>query len=159
MSNLTTWTVSIKATNVDGYLRHRNFLGELDPIANRAGQDARDASFVLVPGLADDRLFSIRARYDFADHYLRHQEYRLKLQEYQLGDEQFAKDATFALVPSLASPPPGGPYGVSFRPYEFSKHYIRHRDHHLWIDEYRDESLYRADASFVLTDSIFEAIR
>lgn len=49
--------VAIRSFNfADRFVRHANFLGELTPVANHL--DRQDASFIVLPGLADPNLVS-----------------------------------------------------------------------------------------------------
>ena len=83
----------------DRYIRHKGFLGYIDPV--HSDLDRQDASFVLVPGLADGKLFSFRS-VNYPDHYLRHQNFELKLHRPD-GSDLFRKDTTFILKPGMSS--------------------------------------------------------
>ena len=47
------------------------------------------------------------------------------------------------MVPGLAG------RGVSFRSVNFPNKYLRHRDGQVWLDDFRNTGLYRADATFI----------
>ena len=101
--------VSIKAINFDQFLRHQNFLAELQPIDPADDLAKNDATFDMVPGLADPNnpnLFSFAAvNSTLNGFFLRHQDFRLTLQQQPpsapLGGENspefnlFNSDATF----------------------------------------------------------------
>jgi hypothetical protein len=133
---------SVKATNFPLYLRHKDFLGELTTVDTDL--DRNDATFDIVPGLADPNLISFAAvNANFPGFYLRHQDFRLKLHgqppgpplgggepshEYKL----FNSDATFIIRQGLFDPTL-----VSFETFtRFSDtpRFIRHRDFHFFVD-------------------------
>lgn len=120
------------------YVRHRNFLGELTETSTEL--DRRDASFVVVPGLADSSGVSLLAS-NFSGHYLRHQGFRLKLQPLA-NDDLYRRDATFHIVPGLADSS-----RISLRSVNFPTHYVRHRGFSLYLESGSD-TLFRQDATF-----------
>jgi hypothetical protein len=131
--------VRLQSLNYPGlFIRHRNFLGELTRIATDL--DRKDASFRLVPGLADRNLVSFES-VNYPGYYLRHQGFRIKLMRGP-GDDLFRKDATFRRVPGLAN----GSM-VSFESLNYPGYYIRHRDFHLYLERGNTE-LFRKDATF-----------
>ena len=135
---------SVKATNFDQYLRHQNFLAELQPIDAADDLAKNDATFDIVPGLADPNLISFAAvNPNLRGFYLRHQDFRLKLQEQPPGPglgggedspelKLFNSDATFIMGPGVFDPTL-----VSFQtftPFPDTLRFIRHRDFHFFID-------------------------
>jgi len=130
----------------DRYIRHAWSLGELTEI--HSDLDRRDATFKIVPGLADDRGISLEAS-NYPGYYLRHQNYRVKL--HQRSNEQlFKEDATFLVVPGLA-------YSrwSSLQSFNFPDRYIRHRDFHLWVEAGTGD-LFRKDATFKIVDPFWQ---
>ncbi|MBW2363794.1 MAG: AbfB domain-containing protein, partial [Deltaproteobacteria bacterium] len=120
------------------FIRHRNYLGELTRISSNL--DRQDASFRLVPGLANRNLVSFES-VNFPGYYLRHQGFRIKLARGSNND-LFRKDATFKRVPGLAN----GSM-VSFESYNYPGHYIRHRNFNLYLER-GNTNLFRQDATF-----------
>ena len=127
------------------YLRHRNFLGELTEVSSEG--DRRDATFRVVPGLADPSAVSLAAT-NLSNHYLRHQGFRLKLQPFS-GDDLYKADATFRTVAGLSDSTK-----TSFQSVNHPKHYLRHRGFSLYLDTGSD-SLFRSDATFQRTSSLW----
>jgi hypothetical protein len=127
------------------YVRHRDFLGETTEINSEL--DRKDASFYLMPGLADGNLVSFRSLNN-PKHYLRHQEGRLKLHELEDAD-LFRKDATFRRVDGLANKT-----WYSFESLNFPGHYIRHKNAELWVEKNDGTELFREDATFFIVDAL-----
>jgi len=137
-----TTSSSFQSTNFpDRYIRHKNFIGYIDPI--QSDLDRSDASFVLVPGLADKRFFSFRS-VNFPDQYLRHQNFELKLHKPD-GSDLYKNDATFKIVPGLY-----GEGGFSFESVNFPDYFIRHQNFRLYIHRIDGSELFRKDATFML---------
>jgi hypothetical protein len=131
--------VRLESLNYPGlFIRHRNFLGELTRIATDL--DRKDASFRLVPGLANRSLVSFES-VNYPGYYLRHQGFRIKLMRGP-GDDLFRKDATFRRVPGLANRSM-----VSFESLNYPGYYIRHRNFHLYLER-GNSDLFRKDATF-----------
>ena len=130
------------------YIRHRSFLGYLDPIVASDKLGRKDATFRLVPGLAG-KCRSIES-VNYPGHFLRHQNYRVKLAK-RTNDQLFKEDATFCIVLGLAN--------SSFRSFEsfnFPKHYIRHSNFELWLAKSDGSPLFRKDASFEISRPLTE---
>lgn len=125
----------------DRYIRHKGFIGYIDPI--QSDLDRRDASFVLVPGLADKRYFSFRS-VNYPELYLRHQNFELKLHKPD-GSDLYKNDATFKIVPGLY-----GEGGFAFESVNFPDYYIRHQNFRLYIHRFDGSELFRKDATFML---------
>ena len=125
----------------DRFIRHKGFLGYIDPIGSDL--DRKDASFVLAPGLADQRYFSFRS-VNYPDHYLRHQNFELKLHKPD-GSDLFRNDTTFRIVQGLY-----GEGGVSFESVNYPGYYIRHQNFRLFIHRADGSELFRKDTTFML---------
>ncbi|MFC8452575.1 AbfB domain-containing protein [Kitasatospora sp. NPDC057223] len=153
MSNYFTWPLRFRSVNYpQRFIRHQNFLAFLgEDLAGTAA--ARDGIFWLVPGLADERFYSIQATGSLpGKFYLRHHEFRLKLQEFHPGDTQFAKDATFELTPPLAIDDIEN-NGISLRSYNFPDRYLRHSNFEIWLHPTEDSDTFRKDSSFRFSDT------
>jgi hypothetical protein len=128
------------------FIRHRDFMGYVEPIANSGSLVLKDATFKVQPGLADPRCVSFES-FNYPGYYLRHKNYRVTLSLFE-PTSLFGGDATFCPVtnPSLS----GG--GISFRAYgNLSAYYIRHKNFQLWIDITDGSDLFRRDATFIQT--------
>lgn len=125
----------------DRYMRHKGFLGYIDPI--QSDLDRNDASFIMVQGLADKTCFSFRS-VNYPDHFLRHQNFEIKLHKPD-GSDLYRKDATFKIVPGLY-----GEGGFSFESVNYPGHYIRHQNFRLYIHRIDGSELFRKDATFAL---------
>jgi hypothetical protein len=125
----------------DRYVRHRNSLGYIEPVsASSSTTTKQDATFTVVPGLADPNCYSFAAVN--VTGYLRHSNRRIRV-DADNGTAQFRQDATFCARPGLS-----GSGTVSLEAYNFPGNYIRHYNYELRIDLFADTSVYRADASF-----------
>lgn len=133
---------SLRSANfAERYVRHRNSLGYIEPVSSGSDTTTKqDATFTVVPGLADANCYSFQAVN--ATGYLRHYDRRIRLAAND-GTAVFRSDATFCAKPGLSG---GGT--VSFESYNYAGNYIRHYNYELRIDPYADNSTYRADASF-----------
>jgi hypothetical protein len=133
-------TRSFQSVNIpDRYMRHRNFLGYTDPVdASSTIQTKQDATFTVVPGLADANCYSFRTASGL---YLRHSAFRVRVAAND-GTATFAKDATFNAHPGTAAS------SVALESYNFPGYYVRHRNGELWVDRYTATDLFRADRSF-----------
>lgn len=137
--------IQLDSYNYPGrYIRHKSYLGEVDPINTL---DTQDFTFRLVPGLADSNFVSFES-VNFPGYYLRHSNYRLTLQK-GTSDQLFKNDATFKILPGLAYP---DGYGfVSFESYNFPGYYIRHSGFHLYLGTGTSD-LFKNDATFWAKD-------
>ncbi|MGO1056476.1 AbfB domain-containing protein [Crossiella sp. CA198] len=137
---------SLRATNAglaDHYLRHARGAGWLSLItASSPELDKADATFDLVPGLADSRCYSLQAR-DIRGAYLRHANGRLRLDDNN-GTPLFANDATWCARDSAAG------NGVSFASFNFPDNYLRHINGEVW-------NAYKGGAQWYETPNSFEA--
>jgi hypothetical protein len=143
-----TETIALCSLNFpDRVVRHKNFLGELDPFESIS--DRSDATFQpFIPGLAFENGFqgAVPVSWEsvkLQNFFLRHQDFKLKLQAYD-SSEQFKLDATFFIVPALGDN--SGRFN-SFQACNFSTRYLRHRDFHLFIEEITNDGD-RQDATF-----------
>jgi hypothetical protein len=135
--------VSIRSFNfANRFVRHANFLGELTPVSNPL--DRQDASFSVLPGLADPKLVSFGS-VNFPAMALRHLDFRVRLDRHSgAADTPVQRaDSTFVLTPGLADPT-----AVSFRSVNFPDRFLRHRDFHLFLEPIDRPS--QADATFIL---------
>ena len=97
-SQSTSQFASFKSYNIpDHYIRHKNFLGYLEPITDDLGK--KDATYKLVPGLANSNCSSFES-VNFPGHFLRHENFRLKLVR-RINQRLFREDATFCIVSGL----------------------------------------------------------
>jgi len=133
-------TRSLQSVNYPGrYATSRDGLGYLDPVdATSSATVKQDATFTVVPGLADANCYSFRA----ADgRYLRHWDFKLRLGSND-GSAVFRGDATYCARPGSAAG------SVSLESYNYPGRYIRHYNYELRLDRYADNDTFRADSSF-----------
>lgn len=128
------------------FIRHAWSLGELTEIHTYL--DRHDATFKIVPGLADDQGISLEAS-NYPGHYLRHQGYRSKLHQ-RAEDQLFKEDVTYCVVPGLANST-----WSSLRSFNFPDRYMRHRDSRLWVESGTSD-LFRNDATFKIVDPFWQ---
>ena len=128
------------------YIRHKNFLGYIEPISDDLGR--KDASYKLIPGLANSKCSSFES-VNFPGHFLRHENFRLKLAR-RINQRLFREDATFCVVPGLFDN-----NASSFESLNFPGHYIRHKNFELWIDPSDGSDLFRKDATFSITRPLY----
>lgn len=137
---------SLKAVNPgldDHYLRHARGEGWLNLInASSPDLDKADASFRLVPGLADPRCYSFEAGF-IPGAFLRHANGRLRLDDNN-SSELFKADATFCARTGLSNGT-----GVSFASFNFPDNYIRHINGEVW-------SAYKGGAQWYENPANFE---
>ena len=110
-----------------GYsLRHQNYVAKISPItAASPAADLQDATFALVPGLADDSCYSFEA-VNFPGYYLRHYNFQVVLNQGD-GSALFAEDATFCATAGHNG------QGISWQAYAYEDHYLRHYDGNVYI--------------------------
>jgi hypothetical protein len=132
----------------DRYIRHRNFLGYLEPISDELGR--KDATYKLVPGLANSKCSSFES-VNFPGHFLRHENFRLKLAR-RINQRLFREDATFCIKTRLFG---DNTSSWSFESLNFPGHYIRHKNFELWIDPSDGSDLFRKDATFSITTPLY----
>lgn len=140
--------VSLSSANFPSkYIRHKHLFGELEQIGD-SDLDKKDASFKLVPGLADKNCNSFES-VNFPAYYLAHEQFRIKLKPIESA-QGFRQDATFCKRPGL-----WGEKMASWESYNASGRYLRHRDFHLWVEAGSDE-LFKKDATFHLEDPLWK---
>lgn len=106
------------------YLRHRDGAAYTDVVdANSAALLKNDATWKVVPGLANSACYSFESR-NYPGQYLRHREYRV-YKESGSG-AVFQADATFCAVRGA-----GG--GVRLSASNFPEQYLRHYNAELWL--------------------------
>ena len=125
----------------DRFIRHRRFLGELTRL--NSSIEKRAATFLIVPGLADDKRISFEAL-DRPGYFLCAQDFRIKL--VKPADEAARRDATFKKVRGLADKSCSSFESVSHHGY-----YIRQKDFHIVLEKGKDDQ-FRADATFCIMD-------
>jgi len=129
----------------DHFIRHRNRLGEISVVGT--DMDRKDATFRIVPGLAENQYPSLQKEYislqsvNYPGYYLRHQNYTVKLHKYS-DDDLFKKDATFRLIPGLADRT-----WSSLESLNYPGFCIRHKDFKLNLGKGNGD-LFRKDATF-----------
>lgn len=143
---------SLKATNEglpDHYLRHGRGEGWLNLItANNPDLDKADATFRLVPGLANADCYSFEAS-NIPGAYLRHQYGRVRLDD-RVGGGQFDADATWCARDGLSGT------GVSFAALNFPDNYLRHIRGEVWsaykggAQWYENPNFFEPDSSWVV---------
>ncbi|QBI56313.1 AbfB domain-containing protein [Streptomonospora litoralis] len=123
------------------YIRHQDSLGFTE-VVDESSSDLlkRDATWRIVPGLADDECYSLESL-NYPDEYLRHRESRVR-REASDGSELFREDATWCAVPGLSGS------GVSLRSYNFPDQYLRHYDSELWLAGVGGPEPYETSANF-----------
>ncbi|MEB2309349.1 MAG: C25 family cysteine peptidase [Candidatus Brocadiaceae bacterium] len=130
----------------DRYLRHQCYRGELTPIISPL--DKMDATFRLVPGLADSMFgetfqFVSFESWNYPGWYLKDENGRLVLSRRPTCDHTFDCNATFKEVPGLADRS-----AVSLESYCRPGCFIRHRDYHLFVESGNGD-LFKKDATFI----------
>jgi len=122
------------------FIRHAYSLGEVTRISTEL--DRKDASFKIVPGLADRSGSHVSLEsVNYPGPSLRHEHDRIKLAKFD-NRELFKQDATFRLVPGLADA-----NAISFESFNYPGKYVRHYEFHLFIAA-ADGDLVRKDATF-----------
>lgn len=132
---------SLRSVNYpDRYVRHRANLAYVEQISTAT--DRQDATFTVVPGLANAACVSLRS-VNFPTRYLRHYDFRVRL-DVNSGDATFASDATFCGRAGLAG-------GLSLESYSHPGRYLRHYAFELRVDQFASGSGFAGDASFTVT--------
>ncbi|MEU0335392.1 AbfB domain-containing protein [Streptomyces sp. NPDC006193] len=108
----------------DRYIRHKDGAVYTEVVgANSDGLLKNDATWKIVPGLADGSCYSFESR-NYPGQYLRHRDYRV-YKEAGSGD-LFRTDATFCAVR-------GADGGVRLSAAGFPEQYLRHYNAELWL--------------------------
>ncbi|MFD8974899.1 AbfB domain-containing protein [Streptomyces sp. NPDC059593] len=143
----------------DHYLRHQDRgqgpLGWISPVNQQSPNlDKEDATFEIVPGLADPSCYSFKSR-NRPNDYLRHFVFQVRL-----SAEGRADDATFCAMPAHAGA------GVSWQSYNHPDRYLRHYDWEVVIapnggerdygklKDYNTSALWLADTTWAVTDPL-----
>jgi hypothetical protein len=134
------------------YVRHvaeKGFIGVVDTMV---ASERTDASFEVIPGMAEATCVSLRA-VDRDGSFLRHAGSRIYLHAYD-DLPLFRQDATFCVEAGMADPE-----GVTFRSYNFAQRVIHLRsENELWIDAVPDPvtSDFAAAATFYQESALSE---
>ncbi|WP_432990147.1 AbfB domain-containing protein [Dactylosporangium sp. CA-233914] len=142
---------SLRATTAcctNRYARHRDGLGYIDVVdANSTALLKQDATWRVVPGLADSSCYSFEAR-NFPDHYLRNQAFRVRMDAND-NSAPFKADATWCAQP--------GNGGVRLTAWNFpGQYYLRHYNAELWLatpggpNAYDSPTLFTEDTTWSL---------
>ncbi len=139
---LGTWSVE-SVVRPGQYLTNSGLYAALGLINASSTQQAREqATFTVVPGLADPACVTFRA---VDGRYLRHYELRMRLST-EVSTELFRKDATFCPIPGSATG------SVALRAFNYPALLIRFRDGGLYIDPGDGSAGYLPESSFVIRD-------
>ncbi|MER7279855.1 AbfB domain-containing protein [Dactylosporangium sp. NPDC000244] len=118
---------SLRATTAcctNRYVRHRDSLGYTDVVdANSTALLKQDATWRVVPGLADSSCYSFESR-NYPGQYLRHQAFRVR-KDANDNSALFKADATFCAQQ--------GNGGVRLTAWNFPGQYLRHYNAELWL--------------------------
>jgi len=107
-------------------LRHQNYVGKTAPItADSSVTDRQDATFNLVPGLADRSCYSFES-VNFPGYYLRHYNFQVVLNGKD-DSSLYAEDATFCATAGHNGK------GVSWQAYAYEDHYLRQLGGNVYI--------------------------
>ncbi|MCK2237432.1 MULTISPECIES: AbfB domain-containing protein [unclassified Crossiella] len=106
--------------------RHASGLGRIERIdANSPDLDKRDATWKIVPGLADPSCYSFES-FNIPGAFLRHANYRIRLDDND-NSATFKADATWCARTGLSAG------GVSFESFTFPERRLRHYSGELWL--------------------------
>ncbi|GAB3865239.1 AbfB domain-containing protein [Dactylosporangium cerinum] len=106
------------------YIRHQNSLGYTEVVdANSSALLKQDATWRIVPGLADSTCYSFESR-NYPGQYLRHQAYRVR-KDANDNSALFKADATWCAQQ--------GTGGVRLTAWNFPGQFLRHRASELWL--------------------------
>lgn len=124
----------------DNCIRHRNGEGWISKIESET--DKNDATFNIVPGLADKSAWSFES-VNFPGMYLRHRNARIQLETIDAEDAGGKLDATFKIVAGLADTS-----AQSFESVNFTNHFIKHSNARLSIARNDNTDMFKNDATF-----------
>ncbi|GIH05560.1 hypothetical protein Rhe02_36270 [Rhizocola hellebori] len=114
-------------------------LGILAPLSTTSSTPAREqATFDVVPGLADPKCYSFRSR---DGRYLRHASWRLRLNANE-GTRLFQADATFCVRPGDTAA------SVHLESSNYPGWLLHRRGNELWVDRSDGSTAFHADSSF-----------
>ncbi|EPX65383.1 Beta-galactosidase [Cystobacter fuscus DSM 2262] len=133
------------------YLRHSDSLGYTEVVDSAStGTLKQDATYRIVPGLADASCYSFEPR-NFPGSYLRHFNSRIR-RDPRDGTALFDQDATFCARAAL-----DGSQGVSFEPKNKPGSYVRHRGGEVWVDALENTTGFRQDASWGIASAWWQS--
>ncbi|WNG20601.1 AbfB domain-containing protein [Cystobacter fuscus] len=133
------------------YLRHADSLGYTEVVDSAStGTLKQDATYRLVPGLADASCYSFEPR-NFPGSYLRHFNSRIR-RDTRDGTALFDQDATFCARAAL-----DGSQGVSFESKNKPGSYVRHRGGEVWVDALENTTGFRQDASWGIASAWWQS--
>lgn len=137
--------VALQPSTWPGYLvRHTGYDGYISQIgANSGAVDKLDASFLVRPGLADNRCVSFEAK-NAPGYFLRHQNFRVKL--LQRGGNT-DRDATFCPRRALNGSNDMGV--VSLESLSWPGYFLRHANFALYIMKDDGSANHKTDTSFI----------
>ncbi|PWK83837.1 glycosyl hydrolase family 43 [Lentzea atacamensis] len=140
---------SLRSVNFpDRHVRHRDNLAYVDPVSSSSDVTVRrDATFTIVPGLANAACYSFRS-VNHPDRYLRHYAFRVRL-DTNTGDSVFARDATFCGRAGLA-----GNGSTSFESYARPGRYLRHYGFEVRVDWRTTDAAFAGDSSFTVSSPL-----
>lgn len=125
------------------YVRHANGRGMISYVADDL--DADDATFRIVPGLADSRCISFESR-NYLDTYLRQEDGAIYLDDFS-SDSHFQQDATFCPRAGLADSSE-----LSFEACSYPGEYLNLAGDDLLYVSGGSGWVYEEDATFSLVD-------
>ena len=124
------------------YLRHQDALAFTEVVTAASDSTLKaDASWRMVPGLADGSCYSFESR-NFPGEYLRHSNSRVRRDALQAGD-LYRADATFC-----AQGTADGSAGTRFASYNYPARYLRHYAAEVWIADGIGGSAWNTSGSF-----------
>ncbi|MDA3874673.1 MAG: AbfB domain-containing protein, partial [Kiritimatiellae bacterium] len=136
--------VSIQSANFpERFVRHMSFKGRIDPIVSEL--DQKDATFRLVPGLADRTHVSLESA-TIPNHFLVVEGNVIMLRERKPNDATFDKTAGFIKRPGQSDP-----RLLSLESAAVPGAYVRHGGFVLYVAPSGDSAISKADATFKLT--------
>jgi hypothetical protein len=138
--------VSLRGYMRNTYIQHADYLGWLRRVTS--DQERLNATFELVPGLADVNGVSFRS-INVPDHYLVHGDFRIRLQRSEDSDV-YRKNGTFRRVKGL-----GAVDASSFESVNYPGYYIRAKGKALSIEKYDGTPQFRSDATFTIVGPQF----
>ncbi|MEO6084444.1 MAG: glycoside hydrolase family 43 protein [Umezawaea sp.] len=129
---------SIQATTpgfTNTYWRHKDYAGRNEVITtSSSATDKQDATFTVVPGLADSSCSSFQSA-NFPDRYLRQSDLRLRLDQSD-GTAAFRTDATFCAQAGASG------QGVTWRSYGMPTRVVRHYGQVLYLASYAGREVF-----------------
>jgi RNA polymerase sigma factor (sigma-70 family) len=131
---------SLESVNAVGlFVTTADGLSVLARVSTTSAATVRDqATFEVVPGLADRACFSFRTP---DGRYLRHSSWRLRLNQND-GTPLFRGDATFCVRAGTVAGT------VALESSNYPGWFLRHRGNELWVDHSDASAAFRADSSF-----------